>query len=169
MTKFVFGMQIKIEVFYKWITSTPDKKFAYLCNISRKMWGMKLIFCLQINMEVFSKLILSFWMCVSRYAQSTQNNKFAISFQYLKEKLILSFQVRVARYAHITQNNKVAISLQYIQKKVSNEIDFSHIDKHESSLQMNTMMFDGSSQTLPKFPKHEVYNVFTISPKTSQR
>ena len=73
----------------------------------------------------------------------------------------------MARYAHITQNNKVAISLQYIQKEVSNEIDFSHIDKHESSLQMNTMMFDGNSQTFPKFPKHEVYNVFTISPKTS--
>ena len=30
MKKFVFSMQIKIEVF------TPNKKFACLCNISRK-------------------------------------------------------------------------------------------------------------------------------------
>ena len=29
------------------------KKFAYVCNISRKTWGMKLIFCLQINTKVF--------------------------------------------------------------------------------------------------------------------
>ena len=28
-------------------------KFAYLCNIFRKAWGMKLIFCLQINTKVF--------------------------------------------------------------------------------------------------------------------
>ena len=38
-------------------------------------------------MEVFFKLILSFWVCVARYAQSTQSNKFAIFFQYLKENV----------------------------------------------------------------------------------
>ena len=124
MTKFVFGMQIKIKVLYKWIISTPNKKFACLCNISRKISVMQSIFCLQINMEIFYKLILLFWMSVSRYVQSTLNNKFAISFQYIKEKLILSFQVHVARHAYITQNNKVATSLLYIQKEVSCEIDF---------------------------------------------
>ena len=85
--KFIFDMQIKVQVFYKLITSTPNKKFVSLCNICRKMWGMKLIFCLQINMEVFYKLILSFWICVARYAQSTQNYNFAIFFQYLKGKV----------------------------------------------------------------------------------
>ena len=70
MMKFIFGMQIKIEVFYKlilsyWVCvtrhtqSTQNKKFAYLCNISRKAWGDKLIFCLQINTKVFYKLIVS--------------------------------------------------------------------------------------------------------------
>ena len=39
----------------------------------KKTWGMKLIFCLQIN--------------IARYAQSTQNNKFLISLQYLKENV----------------------------------------------------------------------------------
>ena len=28
--------------------STQNRKFAYLCNISRKTWMMKLFFCLQI-------------------------------------------------------------------------------------------------------------------------
>ena len=41
---------------------------------------MKFIFGIQINMEIFYKLILSFF----EHAQSTQNNKFAISLQYLK-------------------------------------------------------------------------------------
>ena len=31
---------------YKLITSTQNKKFAYLSDISRKMWVIKLIFCL---------------------------------------------------------------------------------------------------------------------------
>ena len=42
---------------------------------------MKFIFGIQINMEVFYKLILSFY----KHVQSTQNNKFAISLQYLKK------------------------------------------------------------------------------------
>ena len=89
MMKFVFGIQINIEVFYKVILSflgcatkhaqrTQNKKFAYLCNISRKAWGLKLIFYLQMNTEVFYKLRVSLWVCVARHAQSTQN-KFTIS------------------------------------------------------------------------------------------
>ena len=35
-----------------------------------------------------------------------------------------------------TENNKVAISLQYIKKKMSDEIGFPHVGKHESSLQI---------------------------------
>ena len=47
---------------------------------------MSLIFCLQqINVKDFFKLLLSFKACVARHAQITQNNKFAISLQYLKE------------------------------------------------------------------------------------
>ena len=48
----------------------------FKCNISRKKWMVKCIFGLQISMEVFYKLILSFWLCVTRHAQSTQNKKF---------------------------------------------------------------------------------------------
>ena len=39
----------------------------------------QLIFCLQINIRVSYKLVLVLLMGVSRHAQSTQNNKFAIS------------------------------------------------------------------------------------------
>ena len=32
-------------------------------------------------------MILSFWVFVTRYAQSTQNNKFTISLQYPKKQM----------------------------------------------------------------------------------
>ena len=63
--------------------STQNKKFLYLCNISRKTWKMKLIFCFLINIKVFCKMIVSHWVCIARHAQSTQK----ISLQYLKENV----------------------------------------------------------------------------------
>ena len=98
MMKCVFGMQINVEVFYKLIVSfwvcmdshaqsTQNKKFAKLCNISRKTWSMKLIFCFLINTKVFYKLLVSLWVCIARHAQSTQNNKFGIFLQDLKKEV----------------------------------------------------------------------------------
>ena len=46
----------------------------------------------------------------------------------------------MARHAHITQNNKFAISLQHLKKEVSDAVDFLHADKHESLLQIDTMI-----------------------------
>ena len=66
---------------------STQNKFPCLCNISRKEWGMKLIFCLKINSKVFYKLIASLWVRIARLAWSTQNSKFTISLQYLKEKV----------------------------------------------------------------------------------
>ena len=85
---------------------------------------MKLIFCLQIKTKDFFKMILAFEVCVC-----------------------------VSRHAQITQNNKFAISLQYLKKEVSDEVDFLHADKHESFLQIDTMIFDGDGQAFPKLPK----------------
>ena len=45
------------------------------------------MFCLQIKTKVFQELIVSLWVCLARYAQSSQNNNFAISFQYFKENM----------------------------------------------------------------------------------
>ena len=67
--------------------------------------------------------------------------------------MILSSYVCVGRHAQITQNNKFYISLQYLKKEVSDEVDFLHVDKHESCLQIDTMIFDGDGQAFPKFPK----------------
>ena len=111
-------------------------------------------------------------MGMVKHSQSYQNSKFAMSLQYLKKevrdevdffymqknikdffKLILSFSVCVAKHAQITQNNKFAISLQYLKKEVSDEVDFLHADKHESFLQIDTMIFDGDGQAFPKLPK----------------
>ena len=123
---------------------STQNKFTYFCSISKKAWAMKLIFYLQINTNIFYKLIVSLWMCMTRHAQSTQNNNFIISLQYLKEnikdgvdfslliivkrffKVILSFLMCVARHAQITQNKNFAISLQYLKKEVNNEVDFLH-------------------------------------------
>ena len=97
MMKFIFCMQINIEVFYKlilsfWVsvtrhTQSTQNKFAYLCNISIKAWGIKLIFCLQIIIKAFYEMIVSHWVCIARHAQITQNNRFAICLQYVKENM----------------------------------------------------------------------------------
>ena len=84
MMKFVFGMQRTRKNVYElslsfWgcaathAQSAQNRKFAYLCNISRKTMGMKLLFCLQINTKIFYKVLVSLWMSVSRLSQSIQD------------------------------------------------------------------------------------------------
>ena len=78
----------------------------------------------------------------------------------------------MTRHAQITQNNKLAISLQYHKKELSYEVDFLHADKHESLLQIDSMILMGmvkhsqssqnsesamSLQCLKKEVKDEVY------------
>ena len=122
-------MQRNIEVSYRlilsfWVCiarhaqSTQNKKFAYLCNISRKAWRMKLFFCLQIKMKVFYKVIVP--LVSTRFSQSTQNNKFAISLKYLKE------------------NRK-------------NEVDFLLADKNQKFLQIDTVILDVCGQECPHY------------------
>ena len=99
---------------------------------------MKFIFGMQINMEVFYKLILLF----SKHAQSTQNNKFAISLQYLKKdvsdevdflhadkhKGLLQIDtmilMEIVRHSQNSQNSKFSMPLQYLKKKVRDEVNF---------------------------------------------
>ena len=96
---------------------------------------MKLIFCLQINIEDFFKMMLSFYLCVSRHDQITQNNNFAISLQYLK-------------------------------KGLRDKVDFLHVNKDESFLQIDTMILMGmvkhfqSCQYLKKEVREEL-DIFT--------
>ena len=69
----------------------------------------------------------------------------------------------MARHAQITQNNKFAISLQCLKKEVSDKVDFLHTDKHESFLQIDSIIFDRDGQAFPNFPKLQFCNVFTMS------
>ena len=72
-----------------------------------------MIFCMKIN-NIFYKLVVSVLLVIARHAESTQNNKFAKSLQYLKNKvrdelvqmnikvfykLILSYFIDVIRHA----------------------------------------------------------------------
>ena len=53
------------------------------------------------------------------------------------------------RYYQINQSNKLAISLQYLKKGM--QITF---------LEVGILLFVGSSQRCPKFPKKDVRNIF---------
>ena len=55
------------------------------CNISRIKWMIKFIFGMQINIEVFYRLILSFWVCATRHSQSTRY--VFMSLQYLQRSM----------------------------------------------------------------------------------
>ena len=85
---------------------------------------------------------------MARHAQITQNNKFAISLQYLKKELsdevdflhadkyesLLQTDsiilMEMFKHSQISQNRKFAMSLQYPKKEVKDEVDFLHADKH---------------------------------------
>ena len=69
-----------------------DKHKSFLqidsITVEKRTSNMKSIFCLQINIKGFFKLILSFYVCVARHGQITQNNKFASFCNLLRENLI---------------------------------------------------------------------------------
>ena len=85
---------------------------------------------------------------MTRHAQITQNNKFAISLQYLKKELIDEVDflhadkhesllqinsmilMGVTKHSQGSQNSKFEMSLQYVKKEVKDEVDFLHADKH---------------------------------------
>ena len=129
--------------------SKVPKIVAISLQYLQKTWGMKLIFCLQINTKLFYKLVLSFWVCVDRQSESTQNNKFAYLWNLSRKvwgmklifwlqintkvfyKLIVSLWVCIVRHTQSTQNNKFSISLQYLKENVKDEVDFLPANKYQ--------------------------------------
>ena len=88
MIKFIFGMMINVELFYKlilsfyvWATrhaqSTQNKKFAYLCNISRKAWGWNWFFLPANKHESFLHYLGLAWPGMPKVPKT-------ISLQYLR-------------------------------------------------------------------------------------
>ena len=87
---------------------------------------------------------------MARHAQITQNNKFAISLQYLKKEVsneidflhankhesLLQIDtvslIGIVRHSQSFQNSKVTMSSQYIKKEVRKGVHFLHADEHQS-------------------------------------
>ena len=126
---------------------------------------MKLIFCLQINVKVFFKLVLSFYVGVVRHAQITQNNKFAISFQYKKElsdeidflhadkheswlQIDVMILIGMVKHSQSFKNSEFAMSLQYLKKEVKDEIDFLLAGKHQSFIKVSKFQYFGNQSFL---------------------
>ena len=61
---------------------STQNKFAYLCNIPEKDGGWSWCFACRITQN---NLIASLWVCITKHVKRTQNNKFTIHLQYLKE------------------------------------------------------------------------------------
>ena len=119
-----------------WVSSNGSKSCQpinlqdfLICIILRKKWIMKFVFCMQINIEIFYKVLLPFWVSVTRHAQSTQSKfpyiynisikawgmKLIFCLQInikVLNKMIVSLMMYVGRHAQTTQNNRFTIPLQ---------------------------------------------------------
>ena len=49
----------------------------------------------------------------------------------------------MTRHSQISQNNKFALSLQYLKKEVNDEVNFLCVDRHESLIQIYSMILMG--------------------------
>ena len=92
---------------------------------------------------------------MSRHAQITQNNKLAISLQYLEKEVsdgvdflhadkyesLLQIDTMIlmgmVKPYQSSQNSKFAMSLQYLKKEFRDEVKFLHAEKHQSFLQVD--------------------------------
>ena len=150
-------------VYHHFGCAWPCISNEYLYTISIRLWVGGEVGFLQADKAIFScKLIVSIWLCVGRYAQSTENNNFGIlrmKLNFCQEinkdffKLILSSQVCVcvARNAQITQNNKSVMSLQHLKKEMSDEVDFLHPYKHKVSYKLALYFLMGTGNHSKSF------------------
>ena len=84
------------------------------CNIARKKWMVKFIFCRQINMKVSYRLIST--LLASK----------------LSYKVILWILMGMIKHSRSTQSNQFAMSLQYLKKRSWEWSSFLHGDKSQS-------------------------------------
>ena len=96
MMKLIFCMQINIKIFYQLTLSfvcgclgmsEVPKISLHIFAVSLGTHGDAVDFFLEINTKLFYNLIVKLWLCIARYVQITQNSKFVISLQYLKENV----------------------------------------------------------------------------------
>ena len=109
------------------------------------------------------------------HVQITQNNKFAISLQYLKKEAsdVIDFLqadkhenllqtdtmilMGMIKHFQSSQKRKFAVSLQCYTKVVSDEVDFLHVDKHQSFIQVdfNTLSINFSTRWYYHYYGHD--------------
>ena len=118
-------------------------KMKYL---NQKVNGMvKFIFGMQ-KFEVFYKLILSFWVSITRFSQSTQNKKFGDVVDFLPVDKFESFlqvnSITLGVHSQACPNyqkHQVWITSQYLKENVKDKAGFSLADKRQRFLQINTI------------------------------
>ena len=135
------------------VLSAQNKKCISLQYLQKNM-GDEVEFLPQINTNIFYKLIVSFWVCRARHAQSTLNDKSPISLQYLKENVKGAVDFLSAnKHERFLQIDTIILNvyyiksllffLQYLKKEVNDEVDFLHGDKHNSFPQIDDMILMG--------------------------
>ena len=90
----------------------------------------------------FFNLIVSFFICVTRHAQNTQNKKFDISLQYLKRevndkvdflhagkhenllRIDTMILMEIVKHLQSSQNSKFTMSAQYLKKEDRDKLTF---------------------------------------------
>ena len=130
---------------------------------------MKFIFCMQIIIEAFYKLILSFWVSVTRHAQSTQN-KFAYLCNISIKAWRMDFFLPSDKHKSFLQDDSIDLgvhsqaSSKYPKQQVYNilatckenmkdEVDFLPADKCRRFLKSDTISLGVCGQTCPYYPK----------------
>ena len=167
--QYIYGKTLAVQLWA--ICCQPIKLQGSLkCNISREKWMINFTFGMQINVEVFYKLILSFWLCIIRYYQSTQN-EFAylcgISGKAWVMKLILLAADKRKSLPQI--ENKIFgvhshTCPKYPKQQVYNTFAISQgkhkgwvwllsVDDCQRFLQSDTIILDMCDQTYPNYPK----------------
>ena len=116
---------------------------------------------------------------MTRYAQMTQNRKFAFFWQFHKKELsdevdflpadkhkrLLQIDrmisVGIVKHSQSSQNSKYEMSLQYLKKEIKDKVDFLHADKHQSfytlgirvSCKVNIISINGHDQAFSNYSK----------------
>ena len=130
--------------------STQNNKVA----ISLKTGRMKLFFCMQKTLNIFSNWYYHFrsvWLGMPKLPKVTSflflwniiRKKWLMKLRFYMQvkmkiiyKLILWFLMGMVKHSQSSLNCKFAMSLQYLEKDVREEVDFLHADKHQNSQQV---------------------------------
>ena len=111
------------------------KILLFVCNILRKKCMAKLIFCMQVSIKIYYKLILILLGMVKHF-QSSQNSTFAMSLQCLK--------IEVGHKVNFLHADKHQSGLQVDFNTLSTKVSYKVI----LSLLMSMMKHSQSTQSI---------------------